>query len=118
MGMDSSFSEELCIAHRLENGEGVQPLVEHLQHTAKLAGEFGRYAGIEKLAYQCGLYHDLGKYSGVFQRYIRGDFHGRVDHSTAGAQLFMKIGGLLQAFCIAGAPCRTSKSGKQAGSGF
>lgn len=31
-----------------------------------------------------------------------GDFHGRVDHSTAGAQLFMKIGGLLQAFCIAG----------------
>ncbi len=100
--MDSSFSEELCIAHRLENGEGVQPLVEHLQHTAKLAGGFGRYAGIEKLAYQCGLYHDLGKYSGVFQRYIRGDFHGRVDHSTAGAQLFMKIGGLLQAFCIAG----------------
>ncbi|WP_083615784.1 CRISPR-associated endonuclease Cas3'' [Megasphaera cerevisiae] len=102
MEMNVSFSEGLCIAHKLENGEGVQSLIEHLQHTAELAGEFGRYAGIEKLAYQCGLYHDMGKYSDTFQRYIRGNFHGRVDHSTAGAQLFMKSGELLQAFCIAG----------------
>lgn len=69
-------------------------------------GEWGRLLG---------WWHDIGKYSDRFQNYLRvgsqtdedehqADVGGRVDHSTAGAQLAARHGqaGLLLAYCIAG----------------
>lgn len=89
------------IAHRRDDG-CEQSILEHLQGTAKLARLFGEAFGAGELAEQCGLYHDIGKYSQEFQAYIRGERSSRVDHSTAGALEMIKAGMLPLAFCIAG----------------
>lgn len=91
------------IAHKREDG-AEQSVFEHLKGTAGLAREFGEAFGAGELAEQAGLYHDVGKYSEEFQAYIRGKFAGRVDHSTAGAQLLYEkssANGLL-GICVAG----------------
>lgn len=89
------------IAHTIE-GSSCEPqlLKEHLIQVAELAKAFGTAFDAGEVAYLCGLYHDVGKYSREFQSYIRGALKKRVDHSTAGAQLLQK--GVVPAFCIAG----------------
>ncbi len=95
--MNSNF-----IAHRTESGRE-QDLLEHLEGTAKLAERFAEEYGAGQIGYQVGRYHDVGKYADKFQQYIRGEFQGRVDHSTAGAQLLSKDRqSLAQALCVAG----------------
>lgn len=82
-----------------------QLLLDHLRQVARLAEEFAPTPEMKEAARQCGLLHDIGKYSGDFQKYLLGQKHGRVDHSTAGAQLLAKNGNLtstMEAFCIAG----------------
>ena len=71
-------------AHRREDGE-LQPLLEHLQETARRSGKFGEPFGAEKLAYLTGLAHDLGKYSQEFQKRLLKN-GPVIDHSTAGAR--------------------------------
>ena len=99
------------IAHVTEDGR-VHFLDEHLRETARLAGEFAAVFGCREWGRLAGLWHDLGKYSDEFQRYIRAvndpDVHvGKKggDHSTTGALLaiekFSKKGWPL-AFAIAG----------------
>ncbi len=71
--------------------ENWEPLLQHLQEVAQLAGQFARPFGAEAFGSLLGLWHDLGKYSQAFQDYlhispvaestIRGP-----DHSTAAAQ--------------------------------
>lgn len=74
------------IAHLKENGE-TQLLEDHLKQTAELAASFGKNIGLEEAAYAAGMLHDDGKFQDAFQKYIRGEYRGRVDHSTAGAVL-------------------------------
>ena len=69
--------------HKNQNGEW-QSLKDHLIGTAKLAEKFGQDIGYPDLAYFCGLYHDLGKYSDDFQKVLEKTKHG-VDHTSAGA---------------------------------
>jgi len=93
-----------------------QSLLEHLQNVSKLAGQFAVTPEMKAVAAQCGLYHDIGKYSQEFQKYIRGLKHGRVNHSTAGAQLLQQTGsltGALEAFCIAGHHAGLSNRGSR-----
>lgn len=93
-----------------------QSLLEHLQNVSKLAGQFAVTPEMKLVAAQCGLYHDIGKYSQEFQKYIRGLKHCRVDHSTAGAQLLQQTGsltGALEAFCIAGHHAGLSNRGSR-----
>jgi CRISPR-associated endonuclease/helicase Cas3 len=86
-----------------------QLLKEHLLNTAALARQFGEDAGVGELAYAAGLLHDLGKYSGAFQKRLAGS-RKHVDHSTAGSkeirQLFKEMpkGYLAEliSYCIAG----------------
>lgn len=93
----------LFIAHRDElDDRAPQLLIDHLKNVAELAKNFAWNAAWAPLAYQCGLYHDVGKYSAEFQKYIRGEYHKRVDHSTAGAQLLNKQGNIIEAMCVAG----------------
>jgi len=89
-----------------------QSLVEHLQNTATLAGNHANKIGMKEYGELLGLLHDLGKYSNDFQKYILnaikqndpdfdpdededyenpGDQRGKIDHSTAGAQLFLEL---------------------------
>lgn len=82
-----------------------QLLLDHLRQVSRLAEEFAPTPEMKEAARQCGLLHDIGKYSGDFQKYLLGQKHGRVDHSTAGAQLLAKNGtptSVMEAFCIAG----------------
>ena len=91
-----------------------QPLEDHLKRVAELARSFADEFGAGDWGYLAGLWHDLGKYSQEFQKYLtltgNADAHieakpGRVDHSTAGAQHAFgksKNEGKLLAYAIAG----------------
>lgn len=90
------------IAHK--DGEREQPVLEHLEGTANLAGMFASAFGKRDWGYCCGLLHDIGKYSDEFQKKIKTESDDRVDHATAGAQECEKKGGLYPVleYCIAG----------------
>ncbi len=53
------------------------------------------------MGYLVGLAHEIGKYCGSYQRYIRGG-GSRIDHSTAGAKELYRIGAKEASFCVAG----------------
>ncbi len=103
--------------------EAWQPLEEHLENVARLARSFAEPFGAGDWAHLAGLWHDLGKFSEAFQRYLRrhpeGDYHAdelgldgdrdgpgrRTDHTTAGAQHAVNalpVLGHLLAYPIAG----------------
>jgi CRISPR-associated endonuclease/helicase Cas3 len=101
------------IAHVAEDGR-VHGLEEHLRGTAERAASFADAFGCAGWGRLAGLWHDLGKFSPDFQRYIQVaggiDGHvegkpGRVDHSTAGGlhavASFSKLGRVF-AYLIAG----------------
>lgn len=74
-------------AHINELGEK-QSIKEHLYGTAKRAEQFADVFGCGEAGRLCGLLHDIGKYSGDFQRRIHDPEHvKKVDHSTAGAKV-------------------------------
>lgn len=109
---DNAIQTQVFYAH---SKEGCRPekwhlLETHLRDTANKAREFAAPWGAGEWAYWAGLWHDLGKYSGDFQRKLHApdgvDAHIRVDHSTAAAQRAAqapgKGEGKLLAYCIAG----------------
>lgn len=94
------------IAHkRMADGE-VQSLSSHLLEVGDLTAQFARKVGAEDAGKLIGLLHDFGKYSRKFQAYIKSatgeinpdeddyletaGMRGKIDHSTAGAQLVWK----------------------------
>ncbi len=115
------------IAHRRESDGTTQSLENHLLEVAKLAKSFSAKIGLETQGELIGLLHDLGKYSEEFQNYLKSavglinqdedefvdarGLKGKVDHSTAGAQLVWEelckkgkmgpIAGQVLALCIA-----------------
>lgn len=86
-----------CIAHIKElNGGGFecQGLIEHLQGTSEMSGEFAKAFSNENWGMLLGRWHDLGKLSDEFQAYIKinsgyeeGERLGRTDHTSAAAIL-------------------------------
>ena len=78
-----------------------QPLKEHLNNVAELAAIFCEPFDAAEDGKQCGLYHDVGKYSEAVQRRIRGSTE-RVDHSSAGAVLLFENRNIPAAMSIAG----------------
>src|SRR5262245_25144122 len=91
---------ESPLAHVAEDGRR-HLLVDHLKAVSALAGRCGEDIGCASEAAVAGLWHDLGKYSGDFQRMIREengiDAHIEIqaegllrDHSTAGAAHAMR----------------------------
>lgn len=79
-----------------DNVATVHPLDEHLREVARLAGGFAERFGNADWARVSGFWHDLGKYKGDFQCYIRDRSGyerdeadeggpGKVDHTAAGA---------------------------------
>jgi len=84
------------IAHVLpEDPRVIHSLAEHLSAVSLLAGRMSAHFGAQEWSELAGLWHDLGKYSEDFQRYIRiaSGYEARlvdaapnkVNHSSAGA---------------------------------
>lgn len=93
-------------AHSSDNPEkSWQTILEHLQNTATLAGDYASKFNARYFGYICGILHDIGKYSLSFQKKLHGE-NLAVDHSSAGAQLsqelYGKAMGTLLSYCIAG----------------
>ncbi|MHB2026307.1 MAG: CRISPR-associated helicase Cas3' [Elusimicrobiota bacterium] len=94
------------IAHRRDGGGATQSLEAHLLGVAGLSGSLAAKIGLNEQGELLGLLHDLGKYSSEFQTYLQSavglinsdeddyvdarGLKGKVDHSTAGAQLVWK----------------------------
>lgn len=108
--MDKSV-EYRMLAHVSDEGDE-HCLDEHLRETARLSGEFAAVFGCGEWGRLAGLWHDLGKYTERFQKYIRSvnDPNAHVgknggDHSTAGALHALEMLGplgLIFAYPIAG----------------
>ncbi len=93
-----------------------QLLASHLHSVADLSKQRAAKFGAADWGHAAGLLHDIGKYSGEFQRLLEGQT-ARVDHSTAGARLAAgrwKGMGKLLAFAIAGHHCGLA-NGQDAG---
>ena len=89
------------LAHKTEDRE--QTLQEHLQGTAKLAGDFAAAFGKRSLGEFVGGFHDIGKASKGFQARIRNpNSTDTCDHSTAGALEAVKMRQMTAAMCIMG----------------
>ncbi len=91
------------IAHTSDDGR-VQSVKEHLAQTAKLCRD-NALPEFKDLAGCCGLYHDLGKYSPEFQKYIRGSGQ-KVEHARFGASRIINnckaSYAAMLAYCICG----------------
>ncbi len=91
-----------ALAHIRESDRQEQSLEDHLLAVSGLTSRFAKKVGLPESGAIVGLLHDLGKYAGDFQAYLRsatglldqdsddyvdaGSLKGRIDHSTAGAQ--------------------------------
>ena len=86
----------MWIAHKSEDGQREQSIVEHLEKTADRAQKFADCFGCGEYGRCLGMLHDIGKYSEGFQnRILNGG--SKVDHSTAGAQLVWSFANTLNA---------------------
>lgn len=97
------MSDFRTIAHRRDGDGATQSLEAHLLGVANIARSLAAKLGLNEQGEVLGLLHDLGKYSGEFQTYLQSavglinpdeddyvdasGLKGKVDHSTAGAQL-------------------------------
>lgn len=93
----------LYIAHQRKTDEAIQSVERHLLDVSGITKSLAAKVGLPEQGELIGLLHDLGKYSDEFQVYLKSavglidqdndDFvdsrgmKGKVDHSTAGAQL-------------------------------
>jgi len=91
------------IAHKRERDGKEQSLIDHLTETSLTSKRFAAKVGLPEVGKILGLFHDFGKASKEYQDYLRSaeglinpdedDFKdykamkGKIDHSTAGAQL-------------------------------
>ncbi len=80
-----------------------QPLREHEENVAALAGEFAAAFGAQEHGHRTGLLHDIGKYSANGQKRQRDPAHtAKVDHASAGAQMAWQMRDCVAAFAVAG----------------
>lgn len=96
------------------NQEEWQLLDQHLHNVGELSAEFAEPFGAAEWGRIAGLWHDVGKFSEAFQRYLSKSHNNdsditetavSCDHSTAGAQYLAENGGklgLLLSYVIAG----------------
>ncbi len=96
-------------AHKTEDGR-LQTIAEHAKGTAGLAKTFAGAFGFGDAGNAAGLFHDVGKYSPVFQARLAGSGE-TYEHASAGMYLFANRSGsgaqsartdLLLAYAIAG----------------
>ena len=72
-----------------DHGQAIQTVSAHCQQTASLCAGYAAAIGAEHIARLQGLFHDAGKMTAAFERYIRQESdcrRGEIDHSFAGAK--------------------------------
>lgn len=100
------FRNSDYIAHRREKDGEIHWLSQHLEEVSKKTGEFSSKVGLKDQGELLGFLHDIGKASQEFQEYIKSavgliaideddyvdavEKKGKIDHSTAGAQLIYR----------------------------
>lgn len=100
------FDNNNFVAHRREKDGEIHWLSQHLADVSKKTGEFAAKVGMKEQGEVIGLLHDIGKASHEFEQYIKSavglinpdeddyvnavGLRGKVDHSTAGAQLIYR----------------------------
>ncbi len=102
---DGSAAPVRFVAHVRKQDKQRQSLEVHLEGVAKWASRFASKVGLQEAGFAIGMLHDLGKATETFQRYLlsatgeidpdadAGEWmdavaaKGKVDHSTAGAQV-------------------------------
>ncbi len=100
------FRNSDYMAHRREIDGGIQSLSKHLKEVSEQAGKFALKIGLKEHGEMIGLLHDIGKASHEFEQYIKSavglinpdeddyvdaeGLKGKIDHSTAGAQLIYR----------------------------
>lgn len=100
------------IAHVNTSSE-TQSVADHQKGTSQLSAVFASSFGCAAWGEVLGAWHDMGKYSRDFQKYIRqctglleeGESTGKVDHTSAGAIYAKELlggAGIPLAYCIAG----------------
>ncbi|MCD7772209.1 MAG: CRISPR-associated helicase Cas3' [Oscillospiraceae bacterium] len=89
------------LAHISEDKLREETVKEHCLGVAELAAEFAEPFGSREEAYFAGILHDIGKYTGEFQKRIHGGKQ-RVDHSTAGAKEAKLLNNFPAAFATMG----------------
>ncbi|MCD8314789.1 MAG: CRISPR-associated helicase Cas3' [Firmicutes bacterium] len=94
----TSAESTKALAHIREGAE--ETVKEHLEKVANLAKEYAAIFESGDTAFLAGLFHDIGKYSSVFQKRLL--YNGpAVDHSTPGA-IEVKSLSLSAAYAIMG----------------
>ncbi len=94
------MAKQEFLAHIAEDGRR-QTVLEHLERTAKLCAAFAATFGAAEQGALSGGSHDIGKYSGGFQRRIMGN-GPKLDHATAGAYECAQIQQIFAAFAVSG----------------
>ncbi len=90
------------VAHYRQSDGLPQSLIKHLEETSTLTSAFAGKIGLSSIGKLIGLLHDLGKYSAIFQNYLKSAVgklnldddeyvdvkgnKGKIDHSSAGSQ--------------------------------
>ena len=92
LGTDERSTDALVAHTPPPGGGGWHLLVDHLTRVAELARGFAEPFGAGPLAYQIGLWHDVGKANPAFQDYLRRchadpGYKAKIDHKAAGAAL-------------------------------
>lgn len=102
--------DKTFIAHYRNTDHAIQSVKEHLENTADYASQFAYEIGMENSGRILGLVHDIGKWTDLFNQYIRSgtglikpsspeylnpiQWKGQIDHSTAGAQYLYQHQGI------------------------
>lgn len=83
----------MLLAHyeKIEDCIKEQPLLDHLFEVSRLSKDRGHLIGLKNSCELIGILHDLGKSSDIFQLYIRDEYRGKVNHSSAGAKIIEHI---------------------------
>ena len=75
--------KKFFLAHSANKAGKDSPLKNHLKNVALLASTFAKVFDASDEAYITGLLHDLGKYSDLFQKRLKGLEKG-IDHWSTG----------------------------------
>jgi len=85
------YDNKSLLAH-YDKEKGIkQLLLDHVFEVSRISKGTGRLINLQSTCELIGLLHDFGKYEDLYQKYIRDEYKGNVNHSSAGAKILDHI---------------------------